>query len=60
MDKSAHFFGTSVFAQLISLIDPRIIPSITKKLDADRYVRRFKSKGHLMSMPSFSFNFVFL
>lgn len=50
MDKSTHFFGTSVFGQLISLIDPKIISSSTKKSDSDRYVKKFKTKDHLISM----------
>jgi len=55
MDKSTHFFGTSVFGQLISLVDPRIISSSTKKFDSDRYVKKFKTKDHLISMLFCSF-----
>ncbi len=55
MDKSTHFFGTSVFGQLISLIDPKIISSSTKKTDSDRYVKKFKTKDHLISMLFCSF-----
>jgi len=55
MDKSTHFFGTSVFGQLISLIDPRTITSSTKKFDSDRYVKKFKTKDHLISMLFCSF-----
>ena len=55
MDKSTHFFGTSVFGQLISLIDPRIISSSTKRSDSDRYVKKFKTKDHLISMLFCSF-----
>ena len=55
MDKSTHFFGTSVFGQLISLIDPRIISSCTKRSDSDRYVKKFKTKDHLISMLFCSF-----
>ena len=55
MDKSTHFFGTSVFGQLISLIDPRIISSCTNRSDSDRYVKKFKTKDHLISMLFCSF-----
>jgi hypothetical protein len=50
MDKSTHFFGTSVFGQLISLIEPHIISESTKKHHSDRYVKRFTTKDHLISM----------
>jgi len=50
MDKSTHFFGTSVFGQLISLIDPKIIIECAKSSDADRYVKKFTTKDHLISM----------
>jgi hypothetical protein len=55
MDKSIHFFGTSVFGQLISLIDSKIIISSAKKHNSDRYVKRFKTKDHLISMLFCSF-----
>ena len=50
MDKSKHFFGNSVFGQLISLIDNKIITEITKELQSDRYSKKFKTKDHLISM----------
>jgi hypothetical protein len=50
MDKSTHFFGQSVFGQLISLIDDSLIPRAVKKYQADRYVKRFKTKDQLISM----------
>ncbi|MCB9015629.1 MAG: IS4 family transposase [Lentimicrobiaceae bacterium] len=55
MDKSTHFFGTSVFGQLISLIDTKIITSSAHKHDSDRYVKKFKTKDHLISMLFSSF-----
>jgi hypothetical protein len=55
MDKSTHFFGTSVFGQLISLIDSKIITSSTKKANSDRYIKKFKTKDHLISMLFCSF-----
>jgi hypothetical protein len=50
MSKTTFFFGQSVFGQLISLIDPRIISDASKACDADRYVKKFKTKDHLISM----------
>ena len=50
MGKSNYFSSKSVFGQLISLIDDKIIKDAVKKNDSDRYVKRFKSKDHLISM----------
>lgn len=44
MDKSTHFFGQSVFGQLISLIDESIINWGVKKYKADRYIKKFTTK----------------
>ena len=55
MDKSTHFFGQSVFGQLISLIDPCIITDARNKFNSDRYVKRFTTKDHLISMLFCSF-----
>lgn len=50
MDKSTHFFGNSVFGQLISFIDNDIIQQNTKKHQANHYIKRFMAKDHLISM----------
>jgi hypothetical protein len=50
MNKSTHFFGQSVFGQLISLIDDSLINWAIKKYKADRYVKKFKTKDQLISM----------
>ncbi len=55
MDKSTHFFGTSVFGQLISLIDSNIISKSANKHNSDRYVKKFKTKDHFISMLFCSF-----
>lgn len=55
MDKSTHFFGQSVFGQLISLIDTKIISESSKECQSDRYVKRFTTKDHLISMLFCSF-----
>ena len=55
MGKSKYFSSKSVFGQLISLIEDSIIKGAVKKSDSDRYVKRFKSKDHLISMLFCSF-----
>ena len=50
MDKSTHFFGQSVFGQLISLIEPEIITESVRESNSDRYIKRFTTKDHLISM----------
>jgi hypothetical protein len=50
MDKTTHFFGNSVFGQLISLIDDIFISDSVKSNKSDRYVKRFSTKDHLISM----------
>ena len=55
MSKSNYFSSKSVFGQLISLIEDKKIKDSVKKCDSDRYVKRFKSKDHLISMLFCSF-----
>jgi len=55
MSKTIHFFGNSVFGQLISLIDPKIIADSSKAYNSDRYVKKFTTKDHLISMLFCSF-----
>lgn len=50
MDKSTHFFGQSVLGQLISLIEDNIITRNSKKHQSDRYIKKFTTKDHLISM----------
>lgn len=50
MGKTTHFYGTSVFGQLISLIDTNIITKGVHKHQTDRYIKKFKTKDHLISM----------
>jgi len=50
MNKTIHFFGNSVFGQLISLIDSKIITDSSKSFNSDRYVKKFTTKDHLISM----------
>ena len=50
MCKSIYFFGQSVFGQLISLIDPTIVSEASQSCKSDRYIKKFKTKDHLISM----------
>ena len=50
MSKSSNFFGTSVFGQLISYIGDNLIDRCVKRCNSDYYVKRFKTKDHLISM----------
>jgi len=50
MNKTTHFFGQSVFGQLISLIKPSIITKASNQLNSDRYIKKFTTKDHLVSM----------
>ena len=50
MGYNTYFFGQSVFGQLISLIDTRMITRNSAKHNADRYIKRFTTKDHLISM----------
>lgn len=55
MSKTTHFFGNSVFGQLISLIDSNIISDSVKQCNSDRYIKKFMTKDHLISMLFCSF-----
>lgn len=50
MDKSNYFFGQSVFGQLISLVDDRLMSKCVQSCNSDYYVKRFKTQDHLVSM----------
>lgn len=50
MSKSIHFFGQSVFGQLISLIDRSEVKSLIKKTGSDRFCKGFYTWDHLVSM----------
>jgi hypothetical protein len=55
MNKSTHFFGQSVFGQLISLINADLIKTAVKKHNSDRYTKKFGTSDHLISMLFSSF-----
>jgi hypothetical protein len=55
MNKSTHFFGQSVFGQLISLINSDLVRTAIKKHNSDRYTKKFGTSDHLISMLFSSF-----
>lgn len=50
MSKSIHFFGQSVFGQLISLIDRNQVKIFIKRTHSDKYCKGFYTWDHLVSM----------
>ena len=50
MSKSTHFFGQSVFGQLIELIDPAVFSYVLRQSQSDRCYKRFHSRDHLLCM----------
>lgn len=50
MNKSTHFFGQSVFGQLISLIDPKLVSEVVIETQSDYRIKRFTTFDHLISM----------
>lgn len=50
MSKSIHFFGQSVFGQLISLINRSDIQEAVNRNQSDRFCKGFTSWDHLLSM----------
>lgn len=50
MNKSTHFFGQSVFGQLISLIDESIVKRTVYEERSDYRIKRFSTSDHLVSM----------
>lgn len=50
MNKSTYFFGQSVFGQLISLIDPKLVSEVVIETQSDYRIKRFTTFDHLISM----------
>jgi len=50
MSKSIHFFSQTVFGQLTSLIDRKLIEECSSQTQSDRYCKGFTTKDHLISM----------
>ena len=50
MNKSTYNFGNSVLGQLISLIPTFIIDNAVKNANSDRYIKRFTTLEHLVTM----------
>jgi hypothetical protein len=50
MNKSIFFSGQPVFSQLLRLIPGKIVQSLVREHDSDRYYKRFRSWDHLVAM----------
>jgi hypothetical protein len=50
MNKSTHFTGQPLFAQLINLIPKSIVGSCVSEKNADRYFKKFTTWNHLVTM----------
>lgn len=50
MSKSIHFFGVSVFGQLISLIDRSVVKRAVRITSSDKHCKGFSTWDHLISM----------
>lgn len=50
MNNSTHFFGNSVFGQLISLVPYQMVDKISRQMQSDRYTKRFTTWEHFVSM----------
>lgn len=50
MGKNAFFIGQPIFSQVINLIPRQIIDKVVDKHQSDRYVKRFMSYDHLVTM----------
>jgi len=50
MNKSTHFSGQPIFAQLLKLLDKGKLSSIAKEQKSDRYYKKFKTYEHLVTM----------
>lgn len=55
MNKITQFFGQSVFGQLISLIDSKLISEASIANKSDHYVKRFTTNDYLIGMLFCSF-----
>ena len=50
MNNSTHFYGNSVFGQLISLVPHQMVEKVTRQMQSDRYIKRFTTWEHFVSM----------
>lgn len=55
MGKSRFFIGQPVFSQILNCIPKSLVSRIVAKYDSDRYVKRFGTYDHLVSMLYCSF-----
>jgi hypothetical protein len=50
MNNSTHFYGNSVFGQLISLVPFQIVDKVARQMQSDYYTKRFTTWEHFVSM----------
>lgn len=50
MNKSNHFTGQPIFAQILKLISRQQVNQLAKAYQSDRYYKRFKTYDHLVTM----------
>jgi hypothetical protein len=50
MNKSTHFSGQPTFAQLIKLLPKDLVIDCIRKIDSDRYYKKFNTWHHLVAM----------
>lgn len=50
MNKSTHFSGQPIFAQLLKLLDRGKVSSLALEQKSDRYYKKFKTYEHLVTM----------
>ena len=50
MSKSSYFSGEPIFSQLLSFLPKQKVKSIAEHLSSDRYIKRFDSYTHLITL----------
>lgn len=50
MNNSTHFFGNSVFGQLLSLVPTQVVDKASRQLQSNRYTKKFTTWEHFVSM----------
>lgn len=50
MNNSTHFYGNSVFGQLISLVPFQMVDKVARQMQSDYYTKRFTTWEHFVSM----------
>ena len=56
MSKNANYFGQPIFSQLLKFIPHENVRSIAQDFQSDRYIKRFTTYQHLVSLLYSSFH----